>query len=238
MVDINLLPEELRKKEEKEKETAQKKPHVFEVKMIPAGSEGRAVKKEEGVFSNLFPKPSDGASQKSAMPQKSQFFRDQKGANGAPQSTGQAHKQQSTKSQPLDFENIHIKPEVEKKPSVAPIKKEAPKEEKKEIPKKLPTKNLPLPEIYPMSVKKRHRNFWEFLKSLFHFPKRQKFPKPQAKDITVFKEVSKKIVAETMAQKVIPVKTVAQVRPPLSPPHEGGKERGSEPLRAPLYLRP
>ena len=232
MVDINLLPEELRKKEEKEKETAQKKPHVFEVKITPTASEGKAVKKQEGVFASLFPKPSDGAPQKSSVPQKSQFFRDQKGANAPQQGTGQAHKQQSTKPQLLDFENIHIKPEVEKKLSVAPIKKEAPKEEKKEIPKKLPVKILPLPEIYPMSVKKRRRNFWEFLKSLFHFPKKQKFPKLQAADIKVLKDVPKKIVAEPMAQKAVPVKTEAQARPPLSPPHEGGKKGGAEPLRA------
>jgi len=234
MVDINLLPEELRKKEEKEKETAQKKPHVFEVKITPTASEGKAMKKQEGVFASLFPKPSDGSSQKSSAPQKSQFFRDQKGANAPTAVGGQAHKQQSTKPQPLDFENIHIKPEVEKKPNVAPIKKEAPKVEKKEIPKKLPVKILPLPEIYPMSVKKRRRNFWEFLKSLFHFPKRQKFPKLQVADIKVLKEVPKKIVAAPMAQKTAPVKIKAQARPPLFPPHEGGKMRVSEPLRAPL----
>ncbi len=53
---------------------------------------------------------------------------------------------------------------------------------------------MPVPEIYPISVKKRHRSFWEFLKSLFYFPKRQKLPKlkkPKAGDIKVFKEAPK-----------------------------------------------
>lgn len=56
MVDINLLPEEMRKREEKERKAAEKKPKVFEIELSVPEKEHHGEEKKKGFFSRWLAK--------------------------------------------------------------------------------------------------------------------------------------------------------------------------------------
>lgn len=243
MVDINLLPEELRKKEQKEKEAAQKAPHAFEIKM--SAPNDQKIPKNTGslIPIDIFDNKDTLPTPQKPLEKKEDHFTRQKDEyipQGIPlKNTFPVNAPQKT---PLNFDEIHTAPKVEKK--IDPSKKSS-----KDIPhtehKKIGIKKkvvLPTSDIFPIGIpkKRNHFNFFAFLKSLFHFKKREKenaephdsvskdikdikiipptilLPKQEIKNVT--EGVTKKVEEPIVPKVVTPLKTPLDVKEAIFAP--------------------
>lgn len=185
MVDINLLPEELRKREEKEKEAAQKRPHVFEVKYTAPEASGRPGGISRGAQDkgkrDALPQPKASPVGRDIM-----FSRKEERAD-SPSPVPIPKFQKSGRSEPIRTEEIHVKPNDEKEIALpkrpAPsAPRAAPEREAKKIEKK--PKFVPVisakTEIYQIGQTRAHWNLWQILKSFFSkfFRRKKKVPLP------------------------------------------------------------
>lgn len=252
MVDINLLPEELRKKEEKEKEAA-KKPREFVVKMSAPGENGvKSLKQADKTFT-----PPKKAEEFPVMHR--QPFREEIYKEAAKLAEEKAKSAEFPKSGGIRFpppkavsKDIHTKPEEK----FQDIKKMAPrafgKPEKKPEPPKVKAVPKLTSDIYQFGKPKVRRNFWDILKlffKIFSFRKKEKkpakapdsgkiagtlavlpkvLPKPELKSAPEIKPEIKKEEPELKPFQVVEVKAA----PPAPAPKEMIEKKAALPATA------
>jgi len=212
MVDLNLLPEEMRKIEEQKKRDAEKKPPVFEVKLsIPEDEKSDDLKMKGGVFSGVFKRKEKPMPPPPIIPVQKKI--DEKNIPGSARGNDFMPRQLPVVHTPdsLVRGEIHIAPPIQGQP----VKK--PQAPEMKIPIKPELKKTIVLESAPLQIaSKKKSGFWAWLKSLFvrrkkekiYFPKIDKKPElPKLSDI-------KPLLPE------LPIKTLEIKKPitPLPPP--------------------
>src|SRR3989344_6064190 len=179
MVDINLLPEELRKKEEQKKKEAVNRPPVFEVKLsVPDEVKKEDLEGKTNIFSNMFQKKEKPLPRPKSSPLEKTISDKESKAPPKEHVSFIQPKPIKEMIEPVRQEGIHVagdfgkaKPEKPLAPPPPP-----PKTEKKiePLPMKQPPK-LSVEKITLPSTEKKKMGFWAWLKSLFR--RKKKIPK-------------------------------------------------------------
>lgn len=205
MVDINLLPEELRKKEEQEKKEAQKRPSVFEVKFTaPQGAEKPEHAGKTGIFSSVFQKKEKPLPYPKSPPMEGIVPKKQQ-AQTKEEIPVAEKKPVIEKIQPAKLEEIHI----------------APPEKKEILPKK--------PTIVPPA--KKPMGFWAWIKSLFVKQKKEKIPMPILEKKPILPPIAKFEPERKLEERKEIIPASIPPRPPLPIPLKPTLQKPPEPLK-------
>lgn len=209
MVDLNLLPEEMRKIEEQKKRDAEKKPPVFEVKLsVPEDEKNADLKMRGGVFSGVFKRKEKILPLPPIIPVQKKI--DEKNIPGSARGNDFMPSQKSIvhTADSMVRGEIHIAPPIQGQPLKKP---QAP--EKKIFPKPEMKKTIVLESASLKIASKKKPGFWAWLKSLFARHKKEKIVLPKIDKKPELFEIQAPLPA-------LPIKTLEIKKPemPLPPP--------------------